>query len=134
MKTFFIALFAVLVPMLIIDGIWLAVMLKRFYALRLGHLMAAVPKFSAAGLFYLIYAVGLAVLVVLPAMRSGSSLVNVFFIGALLGLVAYGTYDLTNQATLKDWPVLVTVVDLIWGSLMTGSVAAISVLISRYFV
>jgi len=131
MKTFIIAYLSSILPMLAIDGVWLATMSKRFYAARLGSLMTASPRLAPAGLFYLLYNLGVALLVVVPAVDGGTSMVKVFAYGALLGLVAYGTYDLTNQATLKDWPVVVTVVDLVWGALLTGVVSIISVALTR---
>jgi uncharacterized membrane protein len=117
--------------MLAIDGVWLATMSKRFYAARLGSLMTASPRLAPAGVFYLLYALGITLLVAVPAVNDGTALLKVFAYGALLGLVAYGTYDLTNQATLKDWPVVVTVVDLVWGALLTGVVSIISVALTR---
>jgi uncharacterized membrane protein len=69
--------------------------------------------------------------VAVPAVNDDWGFLKIFLLGALLGLVAYGTYDLTNQATLKEWPSIVTVVDLVWGSLLTGVVSIISVAITR---
>jgi uncharacterized membrane protein len=131
MKTFIIAYLSVILPMLAIDGVWLATMSKRFYAVRLGPLMKASPKLAPAAVFYLLYTLGVALLVAVPAVDHHTALIKVFFYGALLGLVAYGTYDLTNQATLKDWPMTVTVVDLVWGALLTGTVSVISVSLTR---
>ena len=131
MKTFIIAYLSSILPMLAIDGIWLATMSKRFYAAHLGSLMKASPKLAPAGIFYLLYALGITLLVAVPAVNDGTALLKVFAYGALLGLVAYGTYDLTNQATLKVWPVVVTVVDLVWGALLTGVVSIISVALTR---
>ncbi len=131
MKTFFVAYLACLLVMLPIDAVWLAVMGKRFYPARIGHLLADKPSFLPAGAFYLVYILGLAALVVVPAFNQGTGYLENFFYGALLGLVAYGTYDLTNQATLKDWPVLVTLVDLAWGALLTGAVSTLALYLSN---
>jgi len=84
-------------------------------------------------LFYAIFILGLIILVVSPALSGNYSYLKLFLYGALFGLVAYGTYDLTNQATLKNWPAIVTVVDLIWGSLLTGTVAVITKFIIKFF-
>jgi uncharacterized membrane protein len=105
------------------DAAWLAVMGRAFYAPRIGHLMADSPSLLPAAFFYLLYALGLSVFVVVPAVRGRTPLPKVFALGALLGLVAYGTYDLTNQATLWNWPIVVTLVDLAWGGCLTGAVA-----------
>lgn len=110
---------------LLIDGIWLTVVAKNFYAKYLGFIMSKTPNLAAAGIFYLIYILGMVVLVITPALQKGS-LMTAILTGALFGLCGYATYDLTNLATIKDWPVLVTVVDLIWGTFLSGAVAGIS--------
>jgi uncharacterized membrane protein len=133
MPTPLVAFLATTLPMLAIDAVWLIVMHKRFYAPRIGHLMAPNPDFMPVIAFYLLYGIGLTVLVVLPALRGGWNTGHTFLMGTLLGLVAYGTYDLTNQATLLNWPVSVTIIDLAWGSLLTGTVAVIATLITHRF-
>ncbi|MFA6007518.1 MAG: DUF2177 family protein [Candidatus Shapirobacteria bacterium] len=110
---------------LLIDGIWLMVVAKNFYAKHLGYLMTKTPNLAAAGIFYLIYIFTLVILVISPALQKGS-LTTAILTGALFGLCAYATYDLTNLATIKDWPLLVTVIDLVWGTFVTGAVAGIS--------
>jgi len=113
---------------LVIDGVWLTIIAKDFYARHLGFLMAKTPNLLAAGIFYLIYVLTMVVLIISPALQKGS-LQTAVLTGALFGLCAYATYDLTNLATVKDWPLLVTIVDLIWGTVLSGSVAGISYLI-----
>lgn len=120
-KQFLVAL----TSFLIIDGLWLTLIAKDFYAKHLGFLMAKSPNLAAAGIFYLIYVFTMVVLIISPAVQKGS-LSSAILTGALLGLCAYATYDLTNLATIKDWPVLVTVVDLIWGTFLSGAVAGMS--------
>lgn len=117
--------FVALLTFLAIDGLWLTVVAKNFYAKHLGYLMAKTPNLAAAGIFYLIYILGIVVLVLSPALQKGS-LATAVLTGALFGLCGYATYDLTNLATIKDWPLLVTVVDLIWGTFLSGAVAGIS--------
>jgi len=117
--------------MLIIDGVWLMLMAKSFYGKYLGHLMADTPHLPPAAIFYIIYILGLTVLIIEPALSGNSSYLKIFLFGALFGLVAYSTYDLTNQATLKDWPLIVTVVDLVWGTLLTGTVAVVTTIIVK---
>mgnify|MGYP003704419949 FL=1 len=85
----------------------------------------------AAALFYLIYAAGLVYLIVEP--RLGAPLWQVFVAGAIVGLIAYGAYDLTNQATTRDWPIAVTFVDLAWGTFVSGVVATVAAGLARYF-
>ena len=119
------AFIATVVAFLILDGIWLLVIARSFYRRHLGFLMAEQPNWTAAGIFYLLYAIGLTIFVVIPAVDAGSVLEGLWR-GALFGLVAYATYDLTNQATLRSWPAIITVVDLTWGTVLSASVAAIA--------
>jgi uncharacterized membrane protein len=116
----------------LIDMVWLGVVAKGFYRKHLGPMMSPRVNWAAAVLFYLLFIVGLVVFAVRPALASGKSL-QALLLGALLGLVSYATYDLTNLATLKDWPIVVTVVDLIWGAVLGGAVSLVSVLIARRF-
>lgn len=131
MKTFLVAYASTLLVLLAIDVVWLTVMGKRLYPKRIGHLMSDKPKLIPAGIFYLVYALGPSLLVVIPAVNESTGYLEVFLYGALLGLVAYGTYDLTNQATLKEWPTLVTLVDLAWGTLLTGAVSLLAAYLSN---
>ena len=125
--------FTIFFLMAAFDGLWLGTMTKAFYRPQLGALLAKTPNWLAAGIFYPLYVFGILFFVVSPALKNNLNLTQVFMTGALLGLVAYGTYDFTNQATLKNWPVIVTVVDLIWGAVITGSVSLLAVWIIRSF-
>ena len=117
---------------LAIDMVWLTVIAKRLYAEKLGYLMAPKANLLAAFLFYLLFIVGLMVFVVNPALAAGSW-AHALLGGLLFGLVTYATYDLTNLATLKDWPLLITVVDLAWGSFVSGVTALLGFLLIRLF-
>lgn len=127
----FIPYLSTLISLLVIDGIWLASTGKAFYGKYLAHLIAPSMSWIPVILFYFIYALGITVFVVSPAIRNNMSLGHVFLLGAFLGLIAYGAYDFTNQATLRDWPIIVTIVDLLWGAFLTGVVSALTVWISR---
>lgn len=127
-----VAYLAVVAGILVIDGIWLGVVAKRFYAERLGYLMAPDVQWWAAALFYLLFAAGVVFFVVMPLVEGGS-LVRVFLTGAFFGLVAYATYDLTNQALVRSWPATVTIIDLTWGAFLTGVVSVISLATVRFF-
>lgn len=105
---------------LVMDGIWLGVVATDFYFDALGDLVRKPPNWVAAGLFYLAYVAG----IVHFAVRGAASLRMAAGHGALLGLLCYGTYDMTNLATLNDWPVEVAVVDVIWGGVITGAASA----------
>ncbi len=119
-----------LIVFFVIDMIWLGVVAKGFYRRHLGALMTSKVNWISAMLFYVLFIVGLLVFAVRPALVSGMPL-NALFFGALLGLISYATYDLTNLATLKDWPLVVTVVDLIWGTVLGGAVSYLSALLGR---
>lgn len=114
----------------LIDMVWLGVVAKGFYRRHLGPMLSPKVNWAAAILFYLLFIVGLLVFVIKPALISGEPLKALFF-GALLGLISYATYDLSNLATLKDWPLGVTIVDLIWGSVLGGAVSFVSTLLGR---
>lgn len=105
-----------------LDFVWLSTISTSFYRSRIGTLLLEQPNLGVAGLFYLVYIAGIVHFAAMPAVNGGSwatALVN----GALLGLVAYGTYDMTNLATLKNWSVSVSVVDMMWGIALTATAA-----------
>ena len=114
-----------------IDLFWLVLVAPKFYKSHIGHLMSDTVSLWPALLFYMIYIVALLVFVINPTMDSPHYVT--FLKGALLGLAMYATYDLTNLATLKDWPVIVTVADLLWGSFVTGLTCLLSSLIFTKF-
>jgi uncharacterized membrane protein len=114
---------AAFLVMLVLDAIWLSTMASRLYKPVLGSWMRPEPDLAAAGLFYALYLLGVVVMAVRPAMQSASSLVAAGW-GAFLGLLCYGTYDLTNQATLVGWPWYLTLIDLAWGCSLTAVAAA----------
>ena len=109
----------------VIDLIWLSFVANKFYKSQIGSLLLEKPNMGAAALFYIIYVVGVVVFVLTPALEK-NSWQHAAVYGALFGFVAYATYDLTNLATLKGFTTKLVVVDLIWGAVLTGSVATIS--------
>ncbi|WP_428032002.1 DUF2177 family protein [Ancylobacter sp.] len=117
---------------LALDAVWLGFMSSRVYRPLIGDLMAEQPNWPPAVLFYLLYIVGVVVFAVQPALASGRW-TTALALGAFLGLIAYGTYDLTNHATLRNWPAAMTAIDLAWGTLLTGVAATIGMLITRAF-
>lgn len=124
---FFTTYIAGLIAFLVIDFIWLKYIALSFYREQIGHLMLDKPNLGIALLFYLVYVVGVVILAINPALEKGQWTTAVLY-GGLLGFVAYGTYDITNLATLKTWPPIVAIVDMIWGTVLTASVAAIAYL------
>ncbi len=107
MRTALPAYAAALVTLLVLDAVWLGTMVPALYRPALAHLLAPAPALLPAGLFYLLYAAG------------------------VVGLVAYGTYDLTSAATLRDWPVVITVADMAWGVVITTAAALAATGVSR---
>ncbi|UCF31131.1 MAG: DUF2177 family protein [bacterium] len=129
---YYLKLYAVTVPVFFaIDMVWLGFVAKRFYGDNLGHLLSPTVNWPAALGFYLLFIIGILIFAVVPALRSGS-LGRAVLWGALFGFFTYATYDLTNLATLRDWPLKVAIVDIAWGSFLCASVAAVSTLLGRW--
>ncbi|MEO8684362.1 MAG: DUF2177 family protein [Devosia sp.] len=122
MQPFAIAYLASAATLLVLDIVWLTLAVPRLYRPQMGSLLADQPNLAVAAIFYLLYVVGIVAFVVLPAVGSGSWL-SALGLGALLGLVAYGTYDFTNLATLRGWPVALSFIDLTWGIFLTATSA-----------
>jgi uncharacterized membrane protein len=120
---FVVAYGAAALVFLPLDALWLTLMSEPLYRPALGHLLAAQPDAAAIVLFYLLYFVGVVVFAVRPA-ASAEPWITSAARAAVFGLVAYGTYDLTNQATLAHWPWMLTAVDLAWGSAITAVAAS----------
>ena len=123
MPNFFVAYIATAAVFLAADFLWLSYASSAFYRPKLGELLSDNPNLTIAAVFYLVYAIGIVVFAVLPATAARSASMAIG-LGALLGLVAYGTYDITNLATIRGWPASVSVVDLAWGVLVTSLAAA----------
>lgn len=117
--TYLFAYVASAVVFLGLDYIWLSRVARDFYASSLGSMMRETPDFLAAGVFYLFYIGGIVFFAVMPAESWKGALLR----GALLGLLAYGTYDMTNLATLKGWPWRMAAVDMAWGTALTALAA-----------
>jgi uncharacterized membrane protein len=130
MPQYVIAYIATVFVFLGIDFIWLSRVATGFYASQLGDLLLEKPKLGAAAGFYLFYVVGIVFFAVMPALRGGG-LTMALFNGALLGAVAYATYDMSNYATLKNWPLTMVVVDIAWGAVLTGVSAGLGFWITR---
>ncbi|MHC4398897.1 MAG: DUF2177 family protein [Planctomycetota bacterium] len=127
LKVYMIAL----VGFLAIDIVWLGFAARTFYRKHLGFLLGDQPNWWVAIAFYLLFVGGVVVFVVAPSLQEGS-LRKALLLGAFFGLVTYATYDLTNHATVKNWPWIVTVVDLCWGAVLTASVSCIGYLAGRW--
>lgn len=125
----FIKVYAIAVVLFFaIDMLWLGVVAYNFYRKHIGHLLRPDVDWIAAFSFYFIFLAGLVLFVILPALEK-NSLTHALLYGALFGFVTYATYDLTNLATLKDWSLTVTIVDLIWGAVLSTTIASLTYLI-----
>jgi len=116
---------------LAIDAIWLGLVAKGFYSRQLGDLMLDQPRLAIAALFYVMYSGAVVILASAPAARSGS-LQDALLLGAILGFAAYGTYDITNLATLKNWPLTMSLVDIAWGTVLTAAASAVGYWLLRW--
>lgn len=127
MKQFLSAYIVAAIVFISCDAVWLSVMGPRLYKPLLQGLLSDTVRPTPAILFYLLYLTGIVVFAVLPSSRPFMALGR----GALFGLIAYATYDLTNQATLRTWPAFLSVIDLSWGALITGIAALLAYIVCR---
>lgn len=129
----FVKLYLIALPVFFaIDMFWLTLVAKSFYRSQLGDLLTKNVIWQAAIIFYLLYICGIIIFAIMPALEK-NSLTTAITLGCLFGFFAYATYDLTNLATLRDWPLKLTIVDMVWGTVLSGSVATVSFLIARFF-
>ena len=129
---FYLKLYVVTVPIFFaIDIIWLGFVAKKFYRTNLGFILSPNVNWSAAISFYLLYIAGILIFAVVPALEK-ESLGKALLWGSLYGFFTYATYDLTNMATIKDWPLKVVVVDILWGIFLCSMVASTSFLMAKW--
>ncbi len=127
----YIYLYLLTIPIFFaIDMFWLGVVAKDVYREYLGYLLRDPINWTAAIVFYLIFIVGLLYFAVVPALKEGS-LMNAALYGALFGFFTYITYDLTNLATIKDWPLTISLIDILWGTVLSALVASGSFIAAR---
>ena len=130
MKHFFLSFVLTSAFFLIVDFLWLSFSVKSFYKPQLGDLLNDKVVIWAAVLFYLIYILGLAIIILKPAIDQ-NSIMQAFLTGIVFGVVAYGTYNFTNMATVKNWSPYVVFVDLAWGGFLTGTSCALGIYLSK---
>ncbi|PLX16517.1 MAG: DUF2177 domain-containing protein [Marinilabiliales bacterium] len=107
-----------LIVFLIVDLVWLGFIARGLYKKYLGSFLSENVNWTAAIIFYLIYVVGIFIFVIHPAINR-DSVIHAITMGSIFGMLAYATYDLTNLATLKDWPITIVIIDIVWGSILT---------------
>ena len=122
---------ATLAAFFIIDIIWLGLVAKNLYGKNLGYLLAPRTNWTAAIIFYLLFVGGILFFVVVPGLQSGDLKVTLIR-AALFGLITYATYDLTNLATVRDWPLKITIIDMAWGTVLSLSVSYVSYLVGNW--
>ena len=132
MSKWLITYVSMLIFMLVVDIIWLSVIAKPIYQQGIGHLMAAKPNLIFAALFYLVYVFGLLRFAIKPN-RAWAGVKQTFFAGASVGLLVYASYDLTNLALLKDWPLGLSLLDIAWGTLLSGISASVGKIVFDRF-
>ena len=115
----------------VIDIFWISYVAKDLYFKMLDHLLAKPLNMKAAAVFYLIYIVGIMIFAVIPGYNAGQWTTALLW-GVLFGFFTYATYDLTNLATLKDWPIKVVIIDIAWGMVLCGSVATAGYFIAQF--
>ncbi|TDO71328.1 putative membrane protein [Halanaerobium saccharolyticum] len=115
-----------------IDLVWLGAVAKNLYREQLGFLLKDNFNATAAAIFYLFFVAGMLFFVINRAVEL-SSWQYALFAGAFFGFITYSTYDMTNLATIKDWPVMITVIDIVWGSFLCAATSLISYLLINYF-
>ena len=114
-----------------VDMLWLGIIAKGTYRKYLGNFLSDQVNWTAAIVFYLLFIIGISIFAIYPAVNKGSAL-NAIVLGALFGFFTYATYDLTNMATLKDWPIQIVIIDIIWGSVLTAIVSVSGYYIVKY--
>ncbi len=112
-----------------VDMIWLGLIARKLYQNELGHILSDQVRWVPAMLFYVLFLIGLVLFVILPGVDK-ASIGYVMLYGALFGLITYATYDLTNLATLQNWPIKITIIDLAWGTFLGFSVSTVTYLIN----
>ncbi len=131
MLKYFVAYAVTATVFLLVDLVWLGFAAKAFYRTNIGALLADQINVTAAVIFYLLYIAGIVIFAISPALESGSWRTSLIM-GSLFGFFAYATYDMTNLATLRDWPVAVAVVDMAWGAFLTGLSATAGFFAAKY--
>ncbi len=130
MFQYVIAYIAAAVVFLGVDFLWLSRIAKSFYYGRLGDMLLETPRMGAAVAFYAVYVLGIVIFAIAPALRA-DSISTALLYGALFGLLAYGTYDMTNYATLRQWSLTVSLVDMAWGTFLTAISASVGTWVAR---
>ena len=131
-KLLIISFIFVSVIFLLIDVVWLSITVKSLYRPALGDLLKDKPVMWAAILFYIIYMIGVALIILKPALAN-DSILQALWTGVVFGVVAYGTYNLTNMATVNNWSASIVWIDMLWGGFLTGFSSAVGIYLTKVF-
>mgnify|MGYP001378935529 FL=1 len=131
-KLLIISFIFVSIIFLVIDVVWLSITVKSLYRPALGDLLKDTPVMWAAVLFYIIYMIGVALIILKPALAN-DSILQALWTGVVFGVVAYGTYNLTNMATVKNWSASIVWIDMLWGGFLTGFSSAVGIYLTKVF-
>ena len=131
-KLLIISFIFVSIIFLVIDVVWLSITVKSLYRPALGDLLKDKPVMWAAVLFYIIYMIGVALIILKPALAN-DSILQALWTGVVFGVVAYGTYNLTNMATVKNWSASIVWIDMLWGGFLTGFSSAFGIYLTKVF-
>ncbi len=127
----FVKIYLITVPIFFaIDLVWLGLVAKNLYQSQLSHLLSKSVNWPAAIIFYLLFILGIIIFATIPALKD-KSIITALVLGGAFGFFCYMTYDLTNLSTLKNWPLTLSIIDIIWGTILSASVAAASFYISQ---
>lgn len=126
MKIYLTSLIVFFIIITLIDAVWLYFTVGKFYKAHLSHLWRSELSYSPAIIFYLIYALGVSITILVPSIEHHYSFIKVALMGGFFGMAAYSAYNLTNYATMNGWPLIVVIVDTTWGALVTAASAVIT--------
>ena len=131
-KSIIISFLLTFIVFLMIDMLWLGIIAKNLYQKYLGSFLTDKVNWTAAFIFYFIYVVGISIFAIYPAVNKGSAF-NAILMGTLFGIFTYATYDLTNLATLKGWPLSIVFIDIFWGAVLSAIVSFSGFHIVKWF-
>lgn len=126
MKIFLYSWVLLLVMIVFMDLVWFGMTIDSFYKPNLSHIVSSNFKYHVAVVFYILYSFGIAYLIIIPNFHLNSSVWQIMSAGFVMGFVTYSAYNLTNQATIENWPIVVTVIDTFWGTTLTATVSSIT--------
>lgn len=133
MKIFFYSWVIAFLAIVFFDIIWFSLTVEKFYKPNLHSIISNNFRYNIAAIFYIIYSFAISYLIIIPNIHSNSSIIHIGIAGFVMGIASYSAYNLTNQATIENWPIAITLIDTFWGGFVTSLVSAFSYYIVKYF-